>query len=212
MSKMSVLGFTEATAWLSERQPVIGHLASIHGPCSIGAGNPAGHLAGLVRAVVFQQLNGRAAGAIYDRVVAAAGDPLTPEGLLAAGAAALRAAGLSAAKTATLLGLAGEVGSGGLALSALGGLTDEGVVERLAALRGVGRWTAEMFLIFELGRLDVWPIGDYGVRRGYALAFGLAGIPSPKELAVVGGAFSPYRTIAAWYCWRAASAPPPVSR
>ncbi|MGH9021747.1 MAG: DNA-3-methyladenine glycosylase family protein [Acidimicrobiia bacterium] len=208
---MSDLGPAEATALLSARDPVIGRLSLIHGPCEIGSGNPAGHFAGLARAVVFQQLNGRAAGSIYDRMVGITGDPLTPAGLLATGETALRSAGLSAAKAATLLGLAGKIELGELGLSELAQLSDEEVVERLAALRGIGRWTAEMFLIFELGRLDVWPIGDYGVRRGYALAYGHTEIPSPKELAVLGADFSPFRTVAAWYCWRAASAPPPVS-
>ena len=83
-------------------------------------------------------------------------------------------------------------------------LGDEELIARLSTVPGIGRWTAEMFLIFQLGRLDVWPVGDYGVRKGYALLYGLADAPPPKELEPLGDRFRPYRSVAAWYCWRAA--------
>ena len=93
---------------------------------------------------------------------------------------------------------------GGLPLDGIDAMTDDEIVDALSRVRGIGRWTAEMFLIFQLHRLDVWPVGDLGVRRGYALAHGLPEIPRPRELLALGEAYRPYRTIAAWYCWRAA--------
>jgi DNA-3-methyladenine glycosylase II len=91
-------------------------------------------------------------------------------------------------------------------------LSDEEVVARLSAVRGIGRWTAEMFLMFQLGRLDVWPVGDYGVRKGYARAYGLEELPTPKALSVLGEPLRPYRSVAAWYCWRAVEAVVPAGK
>ena len=99
--------------------------------------------------------------------------------------------------------LAARVLDGTVPLNRIGRLADEEVVTRLSSVRGIGRWTAEMFLMFQLRRLDVWPVGDYGVRQGYALAYGLRKLPTPKQLEVEGERFRPYRTAAAWYCWQA---------
>jgi DNA-3-methyladenine glycosylase II len=95
------------------------------------------------------------------------------------------------------------VADGTVPLARVGRLPDEAVIERLVSVRGIGRWTAEMFLIFQLRRPDVWPVGDYGVRKGYALAFGLPQLPTPAALTALGERFRPYRSVAAWYCWRA---------
>ena len=129
--------------------------------------------------------------------------PCTPERVLGAGEATLRSAGLSGAKAAALLDLANHELAGTLGLQRIGGLSDEAVLDRLVQVRGIGPWTAQMFLMFTLHRLDVWPVGDLGVRRGYSLAFGLTDMPAPAELEVAGERFRPYRSIAAWYCWRA---------
>jgi DNA-3-methyladenine glycosylase II len=129
---------------------------------------------------------------------------VTPEAIEAAAPAALRKAGLSGNKEASLRDLAAKVLDGTVVLDprGLGRLSDEEVIERLSTVRGIGRWTAEMFLLFQLRRLDVWPTGDLGVRRGYGLAWGIP-MPSPKELEVLGEPFRPYRSVVAWYCWRA---------
>ena len=115
----------------------------------------------------------------------------------------LRAAGLSASKTASILDLAAKVESGVVPLDGIQRLTDEDIIERLIVVRGIGRWTAEMFLIFQLGRLDVWPVDDFGVRAGYAAAYELNEAPTPNALVALGDAFRPYRSVAAWYFWRA---------
>ncbi len=163
------------------------------------------HFAALVRSVLYQQLAGAAAAAIHGRLVASLGGEVTPEGVAALAPEALRQAGLSAAKAATITDLARKVLDGTVELDPrrIAREPDEEVVARLSTVRGIGRWTAQMFLIFQLRRLDVWPAGDLGVRRGYGLAYGLEAMPSERELEPLGDAFRPYRSVAAWYCWRA---------
>lgn len=153
---------------------------------------------------MFQQLAGRAAAAIHARFLALFdGVGLSPEAVLALPEQRLRDAGLSAAKSAAVRDLATRSLDGTVPLRGLARLPDEEVIERLSAVRGIGRWTAEMFLIFQLCRLDVWPVDDYGVRNGYRIAYGLPVMPSARELAPLGETFRPYRSIAAWYCWQA---------
>ena len=177
---------------------------AIHGPCRLGARPRASErFASLARAIVYQQLAGAAAGAIWSRVLAVLGGDCSAERVLEAGEEALRAAGLSVAKTAALQDLGERDVAGILGLASLGRLGDEEVIARLVQVRGIGPWTAQMFLLFTLHRLDVWPVGDLGVRRGYALTFGLPDLPSPSALAQSGEEFRPYRSVAAWYCWRA---------
>lgn len=163
------------------------------------------HFAALVRAIVYQQLAGAAAAAIHGRLVATLGGAAEPAAMLSLPDEAMRAAGLSANKTASLRDLAAKVLDGTVVLSprGLAREPDDEVVARLASVRGIGRWTAEMFLIFQLRRLDVWPTGDLGVRRGYGLAWGVP-MPAPRVLEPLGEPFRPYRSVAAWYCWRAA--------
>jgi DNA-3-methyladenine glycosylase II len=163
------------------------------------------HFATLVRAVTFQQLAGPAARAIHGRLIAALDGDISPERLLALPEEALRGAGLSGAKTASLRDLAAKVLDGTVVLEPrrLAHLSDDEIVARLSSVRGIGRWTAEMFLIFQLRRLDVWPTGDLGVRRGYGLAWGVP-MPTPKQLDALGEPYRPYRSVVAWYCWRAA--------
>src|SRR6266480_2274257 len=130
---------------------------------------------------------------------------LSPDAVLAVSARRLRTAGLSWSKVAAIRDLAAKVVDGTVRLHRIGRLRDEDIVTSLSVVRGIGQWTAEMFLIFQLRRLDVWPVGDYGVRKGYGLAYGLKRLPTPKELQALGERFRPYRTVAAWYCWRAVS-------
>jgi DNA-3-methyladenine glycosylase II len=165
----------------------------------------------LVRAITFQQLAGRAATAIHGRFVANFNGEPTPEGVLALADAAFRIAGLSASKTASIRDLAAKVADGTVPLDSLEAHEDDQIVERLSAVRGIGRWTAQMFLIFQLNRTDVWPVDDLGVRRGYATIHGLPEMPKPKPLTALGEIYRPWRTVAAWYCWRAAETVVPQS-
>ena len=144
---------------------------------------------------------------------------LTPEGLAAVPDDVLRGAGLSGAKLASLRDLAAKVIDGTVVLTGTSRLADAEIVERLTTVRGIGRWTAEMFLMFELRRLDVWPVDDLGVRKGYGLAWRLPATPTAKELEPLGEPFRPYRSVVARYCWAAVATvvpaapdPAPVSR
>lgn len=159
----------------------------------------------LAQSIVYQQLSGRAAATIYGRVCALfqGGQP-APAALLALSDETLRAAGLSGAKLAALRDLAEHAVSGKLPTSdELACLDEDAIVERLVAVRGVGRWTAEMLLLFGLGRPDVLPASDLGVRKGYALTYGLSELPSPRALLEHGERWRPYRSAASWYFWRA---------
>jgi DNA-3-methyladenine glycosylase II len=156
----------------------------------------------LVRSIMYQQLAGKAATAIHGRFLALFDGPLTPAAVAAMPVERLRSAGLSGSKAASVKDLAAKVLDGTVPLGDEDGLGDDEIVARLSSVRGIGRWTAEMFLIFQLRRLDVWPVDDYGVRKGYARAYGLSDLPAPKVLMQLGERFRPYRTIAAWYCWR----------
>jgi DNA-3-methyladenine glycosylase II len=167
--------------------------------------------AALCRSIVFQQLAGRAAAASYGRFVQVVGPDLTAEAVLATPQPALRGAGLSAAKTASLLDLAAKVVDGTVPLEGIQELTDDAIVARLSNVRGIGRWTAQMFLLFQLRRPDVWPVDDLGVRRGYAVMHRLAVWPTPKELELLGEVYRPWRSVAAWYCWRMADVVLPAS-
>ena len=111
--------------------------------------------------------------------------------------------GLSGSKAVSILDLAAKTSDGTVPLDRIEELSDAEIVRRLSAVRGIGRWTAEMFLIFHLRRLDVWPVDDFGVRKGFAIVHGLAEPPTPKALEPMGGVYRPYRSVAAWYCWRA---------
>ncbi|WP_337309578.1 DNA-3-methyladenine glycosylase 2 family protein [Candidatus Aeolococcus gillhamiae] len=158
----------------------------------------------LARAIAYQQLAGRAAAAIHGRFLAIYGtDPPTPDAVLASPVETLRAAGLSGAKAAALIDLATKISDGTIPLDQLASMPDDEVVARLTAVRGVGRWTAEMFLLFDLRRPDIWPVDDYGVRKGWTLIHGQAAMPTAKELTTLGDSLRPHRSAAAWYCWRA---------
>lgn len=192
-----------AAGILAGRDPVMAELVARAGPITLRKPFDT-HFAALVRSIVYQQLAGKAAAAIHGRLVAALDGRVEPETLLALDDAEMRAAGLSANKAASLRDLAGRVLEGTVVLDprGLAREPDEEVIARLSTVRGIGEWTAQMFLLFQLRRMDVWPTGDLGVRRGYGLAWGIP-MPSPKELAGLGDHLRPYRSVAAWYCWRA---------
>ena len=189
---------------LAERDPVIARLLDQTGPPKLARPTES-HFAALVRAIVYQQLAGRAAAAIHGRLIAAVDGDMRAETLIALPDEALRAVGLSRNKMASVRDLATKVLDGTVVLSprGLSRESDDEIVARLSAVRGIGPWTAEMFLFFQLRRLDVWPVGDLGVRRGYGLAWQVP-TPTARELQPLGEVFRPYRSVAAWYCWRAA--------
>jgi DNA-3-methyladenine glycosylase II len=194
---------TAAARILAERDEVITRLVAEGGPPRFSRPTES-PFAALVRAVVYQQLAGRAAAAIHARLVAALGE-VEPAALLALPVETLRSVGLSNNKTLSLRDLAAKVLDGTVVIAprGLARQTDDEIVARLSSVRGIGRWTAEMFLMFQLRRLDVWPTGDLGVRRGYGLAWRVA-TPTARELEPLGEPYRPYRSILAWYCWRAA--------
>jgi DNA-3-methyladenine glycosylase II len=195
---------TEAARILADRDPVLAKLIADAGPIRLRRAEMS-PFAALVRAIVYQQLAGAAARAIHGRLVAALDGEVEPAALLALPDETLRAAGLSANKVLSVRDLAAKVLDGTVVLSprGLARQSDDEIVERLSTVRGIGRWSAEMFLIFQLRRLDIWPVGDLGVRRGYGLAWDIP-MPTARELEPLGDPFRPYRTVAAWYCWRAA--------
>lgn len=201
---------SKAAQALAASDPVIAALIERIGPMSIAerrrrrGQTPDDAYGALLRAVVGQQLSTKAARTIYERVIALFdGEDPSPERLIAADEKALRGAGLSGRKVEYLRDLAAHVISGELELDRFDQLSDDEVIAELTAVRGLGRWTAEMFLMFQLGRPDVWPVDDYGVRKGWALAHKLKAPPTPRALQAEGDRFRPYRSIAALYCWRA---------
>jgi DNA-3-methyladenine glycosylase II len=201
-----------ASAHLADVAPQFAEIVARVGPADLRRARPrTTHFAELVRAICFQQLAGAAARTIHGRVVALFGaEGPTPEGVLATPTEALRAAGLAANKEASIRDLATRVAAGEVELDRVARLADAEVVRELTLVRGIGRWTAEMFLIFQLGRLDVWPVDDLGVRRGYARLFSLPAMPTARELEPLGEPLRPYRSVAAWYCWRAVDVDAPA--
>ena len=180
------------------------------GPCTLTTHNRPPFEA-LVQSIVYQQLNGRAAATILGRVLAiyAPKSFPAPEDLLATDDPVLRAAGLSRGKTAAMKSLAEHAIAGVVPTRAHAvRLGNEDLIERLTRVRGIGRWTVEMFLIFGLSRPDVWPVLDFGVRKGLGLTYGKRGVPTPKQALPFGRKFSPYGSVAAWYFWRACELKP----
>lgn len=193
---------------LARRDSVMRTLIRAHGPCTIQPQKRSPYEA-LMNAVAHQQLHGNAAAAILKRFVALTPGSAFPKPaeVVALPDAAMRSVGFSAAKAAALKDIAAKTLDGTVpSARAAKAMSDEDLIAHLVQVRGVGQWTVEMFLIFTLGRLNVWPVDDYGVRAGYAAAYGLADMPKPKILRELGEPFQPYRSIAAWYCWRAADA------
>jgi DNA-3-methyladenine glycosylase II len=198
----------KARRHLARRDPTLKQVVQAVGPCTLRP-NPE-HFVILVRSIVAQMISTKAAETVYGRLtqqVTPRG--LTPQALLRAGADRIRTAGLSGAKALSLVDLAQRVASGALPLKALPALSDEEVVGHLTAVRGIGVWTAEMFLIFSLGRLDVLPVGDLGLRAGVRRQYQLAEMPDKKRLLEVAEPWRPYRSVGTWYLWRSLGGVPP---
>lgn len=187
---------------LARRDPVLGAVIRRVGPCGlVPRGDPYRYL---VRSVLYQQLAGHAARAIEARVHARFGGRIpAPARLRAAPFATLRACGLSRQKIATLRAIAAAFDDGVLDARQLARLDDDAVVEAVTTVRGVGPWTAHMLLMFSLGRPDVLPVGDYGVRKGAMALYGLPALPRPRELEALAEPWRPWRSVASWYLWRA---------
>lgn len=195
----------DAELHLAKADRVLARVIRDVGPCTLRSRRSCPPYQSLVQAVAHQQLNGTAAQTILKRFVALfPGEKFPPpEVVLAAPDERLRSAGLSRAKTAAIKDIAYKATTGHVPTRrAAARLSDTELVARLTEIRGVGPWTVEMFLIFTLGRRDVLPVGDYGVRCGFAKAYGWLELPTPKELLAEGERWRPYRSIAAWYLWR----------
>jgi O-6-methylguanine DNA methyltransferase len=193
---------------LRAADPTLAGLIDGVGACRLSTDATQSVFGALAEAIVYQQLTGKAAATIHGRVCALfprAKNGFTPKQLLTASGDELRGCGLSRAKTAALLDLAAKTIDGTVpTLDEADRMSDDEIVERLTSVRGIGRWTVEMLLIFRLGRPDVLPVDDYGVRKGYAAAFRKRDLPSRKQLERAGERWKPFRSIASWYLWRAA--------
>ena len=202
--------WAEACEALSAADPALAAAIATYGPCTLARRRtPGGTFAALAEAIVYQQLAGAAASAIHRRFAALYGGRPTAEAVVATPEPVLRSVGLSANKAASIRDLAAKTLDGTVRTTGWSRMSDDQVVERLVAVRGIGPWTAHMFLIFQLNRPDVWPTGDLGVRAGFARIHGLPELPTPSALAALGDPYRPWRTIAAWYCWRAMDGPFP---
>jgi len=190
----------KAIIHLKKTDPVLRRIIEVVGPYRIEFHDPT--FATLVRSIVYQQLSGRVARVIYQRLLDAAGDPLTPQAVLKLRPAKLRAIGLSKQKSAYIVDLARRTYAGSVVFDTIGGLSDDEVIEHLTAVKGIGVWTAHMFLIFALRRSDVLPTGDLGVRTAIRKAYELPDLPKPAEIEELARGWRPYCSVAAWYLWR----------
>jgi DNA-3-methyladenine glycosylase II len=200
---MAQISLAAATQEVATRDPVLAELVARAGPLRYPPRSADGHFAALVRSIVFQQLAGRAAQAILGRVVTTVGGELTPEAFAAVSDDALRTAGLSHNKVLSLRDLATRVLDGTVELSSSSRRSDSDILAGLVAVRGIGPWTAAMYMMFEMRRLDIWPVEDLGVRQGYGLAWKIDPPPTAKQLLPLGDKFRPYRSVVARYCWEA---------
>lgn len=210
---MTPRDYSAARRALMRRDPVLAAIIKQRGPCQLGAVRDRfDHFAMLVRAIVFQQLSTKAATTIYNRLLdAMPGGTPTPGGLASLSDDQLRAAGISRQKAAYLRDLCTKVSGGAVPLHEVDHLSDDEVVVALTQVKGIGRWTAEMFLIFRLQRPDVLPLGDLGIVNAIRKAYGLRKKPTAKRLQKIGESWRPYRSIACWYLWRSLE-PLPESR
>jgi DNA-3-methyladenine glycosylase II len=192
---------------LAAFDPIMAGLVATHGPCPIPTRQSQSAYHSLFRAIVYQQLSGKAAGTILGRVLTKCGDPdqfPDPTHFLTQTEEDMRACGLSRQKLAALRDLSQKRLDGIVPDSdEIEHLPDKDIIVRLTAVRGVGQWTVEMYLMFTLGRPDVWPVDDLGVRKGWKIAYGLDEMPKPKAFKTMADHLRPFRTQAAWYLWRA---------
>jgi len=195
--------YARARRLLLRRDPILAALIKQHGACGLGDALRVDHFCALVRSIIFQQLSTRAASTIHGRLLGMMPDgAVTPQGLATLSEADLRKAGVSRQKAAYLRDLTRKVSAGELPLDTIHALDDEEVIATLTRVKGIGRWTAEMFLMFRLKRPDVLPVTDLGILTAVQRAYGLRKRPTADRLRQLGEAWKPYRSIACWYLWR----------
>ncbi len=197
-------GYSEGIAHIVKSDRTLAEVIAQVGPCKLSL-RTGSVFESLVRAIAHQQLTGRAANTILRRLEDALGTSgsLAPESILQADIEVLRRAGFSLAKASYIREVALAVTSGAIPTKAtMRKMSDEEIIAKLTAVKGIGRWSAEMFLIFDLGRLNVLPLGDYGVRKGFAIAYGMKTLPRPRTITRRAKQWHPYRTLACWYLWR----------
>jgi len=197
---VNLYAMRKAINHLKKSDPVMSAIIERVGPFRMEFGPP--EFSSLAEAIIYQQLNGKAAETIFKRFAALAGDPLTPEGILKLSDEQLRSAGLSKQKSAYLKDLAVKTRDGLLDFGKLPDLPDEEVVKHLTRVKGIGVWTAQMFLMFTLKRPDVLPTGDYGVQAAIKKHYRKRKWPNPKEMEKIARPWAPYRSIACWFLWR----------
>jgi DNA-3-methyladenine glycosylase II len=198
--------FRKALEHLNLSDPVLAAVIAKVGPCRMEFGPPEFH--SLAEAIVYQQLNGKAAVTIFKRFAALAGEPLTPEGILKLTDQQMRSAGLSKQKTSYLQDMSERARRGDLDFSRLHEFTDEEVIAHLTQVKGVGVWTAHMFLMFTLKRPNVLPTGDFGIRMAMKKLYRKRRMPTPEQMAKIAKAWEPHRSVACWYLWRSLEAKP----
>ena len=189
-----------ATRHLRKADPVLAEIIERVGPCRMLFGEPTFHA--LAESILYQQLNGKAAATIFERFTAAAGDPLTPQGILKLTDGEMRGVGLSRQKTAYLRDLSQKTAAGLLEFERMGDMTETEVIAHLTQVKGVGVWTAHMFLMFTLRRPDILPVGDYGVQAAIKKHYKKRKWPKPAVMEKIAKAWAPYRSVACWYLWR----------
>ena len=185
---------------LKKSDPILAAIIDRIGPCRMQYGEPTFH--SLAESILYQQLNGKAAATIFDRFTAQAGDPLTPKGILKLTDAQMRTVGLSRQKTAYLRDLAEKTHAGLLEFERMSEMNEEEVIAHLTQVKGVGVWTAHMFLMFTLRRRDILPTGDYGIQAAIKKHYKKRKWPKPAVMTRIAKPWSPYRSVACWYLWR----------
>ena len=209
---MTPVDYTRAQRLLLRRDPVLAALIRAHGRCGLADATRVDHFSALVRAIIFQQLSTKAASTIHARLLA-----LLPEGEVTAPSLAaltdeqFRSVGVSRQKALYLRDLSEKIAAGVLSLDGVEHLDDEAIIAALTTVKGIGRWTAEMFLMFRLHRPDVLPVGDLGIVTAVQRAYGLRKRPTPERLRKLGDAWKPYRSVACWYLWRSLDNQPAVA-
>ena len=200
---MTPADYARARRLLMRRDPVLARLIKQHGPCGLAAAQRPGHYTAIVRAITGQQLSTKAASTIFSRLVALMpGGQLTPEGMAGVTDEALRAAGMSRQKIKYFRDLTEKVLTGALPLDSLDAMSDDEVIAALTQVKGIGRWSAEMFLMFRLHRPDVLPVDDLGIVNAVKSVYGLRKKPTADRIRRLGEAWRPYRSVASWYLWR----------
>ncbi|NOT28776.1 MAG: DNA-3-methyladenine glycosylase 2 family protein [Acidobacteria bacterium] len=200
-SQPASIDYSKARRSITRRDPILGDVIRSHGRCGLIDAQHTDPFQALVHAIVSQQLSTKAAATIAGRVDTLLGGLPTPARVRAVSDGQLRTAGLSGQKVAYLRDLCRRLDDGSLRLDVLNDMSDEAVIEALTSVKGIGRWTAEMFLIFRLHRPDVLPVGDLGIVKAIKTVYGLRTLPTPERMLRLGEAWRPYRSVASWYLW-----------